>query len=114
MTAEQNGQRCGRPEEPRDSCTLAPGKSLHPKSFDQVKDEQVKDLTQKAAPSNAITVIAGERCAHCGDQTPLGGTCPDCGWKICTRSMRVRNMALENRINLHWACPVVRKRVEAS
>lgn len=50
-------------------------------------------------------VRAGERCAHCGSPTPLGGTCPDCGGKICTRSARLRDMALTGKIGPHWACP---------
>ena len=62
---------------------------------------------RNAMDQQKIIIMAGEECRHCGDRTPLGGICPDCGGKICTRSLRVRNMALERGINPYWACPIV-------
>lgn len=45
-------------------------------------------------------VKAGEKCAHCGASTPLGGICRNCGGRICTRSQRIRQMALKGMIRV--------------
>ena len=57
-------------------------------------------------PETRLEIKPGQKCAHCGAPTPLGGICPDCGQPICTRSLRVRQLAQETGFNPHWACPV--------
>ena len=52
-------------------------------------------------------VRAGERCAHCGQTTPLGGRCPECRGPICTRSARIRRLAQEGLVSAGWGCPVM-------
>ena len=97
---------CRGPEEPRNSCTLAPGRWLCRSCMEQLNDREIPDLSRPAMDEAKIIVLAGQKCAHCGDPTPLGGTCPDCGQNICTRSQRVRMLAQETGFNPHWACPV--------
>ena len=52
-------------------------------------------------------VRAGERCAHCGQTTPLGGRCPECRGAICTRSARIRRLAQVGLVSARWGCPVI-------
>ena len=53
-----------------------------------------------------MEVRAGDKCAHCGAAVPLGGKCGDCGGKLCVRSQRVRQMAIDGIVSTRWACPV--------
>lgn len=70
-------------------------------------------LRQRSRGSDRF-IRAGEQCAHCGATTPLGGTCADCGGRICTRSARLREMALNGQIGPHWACPNTREAAGAA
>ena len=114
MGAEQKCHLCGDPEAPRDSCTIAPGKWICRNCFNKLNEGQLQDLMRQAVGQTKIVVTAGEKCSHCGDSTPLGGVCPCCGGKICTRSMRVRQMALDGMISIRWACPAAEPIAAAS
>ncbi len=105
--AGQKCYACRGPEETWNSCCLAPGRWLCRSCFEQLNNEwEFPLLVRQAMDEARIIVPAGQKCAHCGDPTPLGGTCPDCGQNICTRSQRVRMLAQETGFNPHWACPV--------
>ena len=107
-------QQCGGPEETRNSCTIAPGKWLCRNCFEELSSQEFLDLSRRAMDESRGIVRAGQKCAHCGESTPLGGACPDCGQNICTRSLRVRLLALETGFNRHWACPVANPLMPAS